>query len=140
MSSPTDLVIDQSANVYVAGIVHFGDNDSKDWVTIKYDSIGNEQWVIRYNGLGNSEDQSASIATDSFGDVYVTGFSWDSTTGFDYTTIKYSPEGDQLWLTKYNGPINGGDKASDIFVDANNDVFITGTSAGSGIFEDFATV
>ena len=46
----------------------------------------------------------------------------------------------QLWITKYNGPINGEDKASDIFVDANNDVFITGTSAGVGTFGDFTTV
>ena len=46
----------------------------------------------------------------------------------------------QLWITKYNGPINGEDKASDIFVDANNDVFITGTSAGVGTLGDFTTV
>lgn len=140
MSRPIDLVIDHSANVYVAGIVNTAHNRDNDWVTIKYDSIGNEEWAIIYDGSGNDQDQATSIATDSFGDVYVTGFSWDSTTGFDYTTIKYSAEGDELWIAKYDGPINGGDKASGIFVDANNDVYITGTSAGYGTFGDFATV
>ncbi len=61
-----------------------------DYVTVKYDSSGNELWVKRYNEPGNFQDRGRSIAVDDSHNVYVTGWSYGSGTNYDYATIKYS--------------------------------------------------
>lgn len=34
-----------------------------------------QQWVVRYNGIGNSLDEIKAITLDRFGFLYVTGIS-----------------------------------------------------------------
>src|SRR5262249_22017062 len=86
------IALDASGNVYVTGWSvgpGFG-GTSYDYATVKYDSSGHEQWVERYNGSGNVDDQAYAIAVDPSANVYVTGYSIDSRGISDYTTIKYS--------------------------------------------------
>src|SRR5436190_17909869 len=59
-------------------------------VTVKYDSSGQEQWTVRYDGTGGVDDQAYAIAVDSLANIYVTGYSIISDSESDYTTIKYS--------------------------------------------------
>ncbi len=85
----SSLALDGSGNVYVTGYSGgFGINSN--YATIKYNSSGDSLWVAKYNGPGNSTDQPTSIVIDGSGNVYVTGGSIGSGTGFDYATIKYS--------------------------------------------------
>lgn len=85
----SQIAIDTSGNVYVTG-GSYGLGTGTDYATVKYDPSGMEQWVMRYNGLGNGEDTANSIALDTTGNVYVTGGSYSGVTGMDYATIKYS--------------------------------------------------
>ena len=62
------IAVDNLGNIYVTG-------DDYDYVTIKYDSSGQEQWLARYDGPGNTEDHVAALALDLSGNVYVTGAS-----------------------------------------------------------------
>ncbi|MBK8552299.1 MAG: SBBP repeat-containing protein [Ignavibacteria bacterium] len=88
-----------------------------DFTTIKYNSSGDEQWVQRYNGPGNTYDGANSITVDNSGKVYVTGLSEGIEFNIDYATIKYDSSGDSLWVRRYNGPGNSLDYVNSIAVD-----------------------
>jgi hypothetical protein len=81
------------------------------------------------------------MALDNSGDVIVTGRS-DRGSPFmsDYTTIKYSPIGAQLWVAHYNGTASNLDEAKAIAVDFSGNIYVTGRSTGTGTLLDIATV
>jgi uncharacterized delta-60 repeat protein len=120
-----DIVVDQSGNVYVTGFF------SIDWgtaylnfITLKYDAQGNQQWAQGYNGTGNNSDQGVAIDLDLTGNVYVTGYS--TGTVYDIATIKYNPSGVQQWLQIYNSSSPSIDVPIDMVVDGSGNVHITG--------------
>ena len=80
------------------------------------------------------------MAVDAQGNVYVTGYSVSSGTSYDYATIKYDTNGNELWARHYNGPGNGGDSARAIAVDGQGNVYVTGQSIGTGTSYDYATI
>jgi len=137
------IPFDGSGNIYVTGSSYNLDLDIKDdwdYATVKYNSEGQEQWVARYNGPGNSSDEANAIAVDGSGNVYVTGSSVGSGTSFDYMTVKYNSEGQEQWVARYNGPGNGNDYANAIAVDGSGNIYVTGESYDSGTSSDYATV
>lgn len=83
------IALDDLGNSYVTGATEMSTYDF-DYATIKYDSDGNEKWVIKYNGTGELNDYANSVCVDNSGYVYVTGFSAGVGTGFDFATIKYT--------------------------------------------------
>jgi len=137
------IVLDSSGNVYVTGYSYSLLTDC-DYVTIKYNSSGVQQWVARYKGPGNDYDYASAIALDSSGNVYVTGVSDGSGTSEDYATIKYNTSGVEQWVARYNGPGNDGDVAEAIVLDSSGNVYVTGTSYISGTYPnedyDYATI
>src|SRR4029434_9895328 len=105
------------------------------YATVKYDSFGQEQWVARYNGPGNSDDSANSIAIDSAGNVYVTGTSFGSGIDYDYATVKYDSFGQEQWVARYNGPGNSDDSANSIAIDSAGNVYVTRESLRSRTHE-----
>ena len=124
------IAVDGAGNVYVTGRsmgLSGPEWCREDYLTIKYNSDGVEQWVSRYDGPGNGSDYAKAIALRS-DTVYVTGQSSGSGTSGDYATIKYLPNGDTAWLRRYDGPANSGDQANAIAVDGAGNVYVTGQS------------
>jgi hypothetical protein len=80
------MVLDDTANVYVAGISKNASNN--DYITLKYDSAGTLEFSLRYNSTYNAIDQINAIAVQN-GNIYVTGRSANAANE-DYFTIKYS--------------------------------------------------
>lgn len=122
------LAVDSQGNVYVTGTsydMHF----RGDIFTIKYSPTGQLLWVRWYFGWGseNWDDEAVAIGLDAMGNVYVTGNS-DGPMGRNFLTIKYSPEGEPLWERRYKEWEWGMDEARSMFVDAQGNVYITGTS------------
>ncbi len=134
-----DLVVDCSGNVYVTGKSE-GLNTSLDYLTVKYNSSGNEEWTARYDGPAHSEDGASSIAMDNSGNIYVTGIGTGLNSSFDYTTIKYNPSGTEEWVSVFNGTDNSEDWGCDVAVDGSDNVYVTGYSFNSSSSFDYATI
>jgi hypothetical protein len=134
------VALDASGNVYVTGESN-GTGTGVDYATVKYDSLGVEQWVRRYTGPGNGYDYAAAIAVDYLGNACVTGGVEGSGSGRDYVTIKYGPAGETLWVQTYSGPASNNDGATAIAVDNSGSVYVTGyayTGPDSGY--DYVTI
>jgi hypothetical protein len=131
--------LDPAGNVYVTG-GSAGVGTSYDYATIKYDPAGNQLWVARYDGPASGDDAAVGLAVSSLGNVYVTGQSLGTTTSNDYATIKYDPNGNQLWVARYDGPASGDDFATAIALSSDEHVHVTGASPGSGTNPDYATI
>jgi uncharacterized delta-60 repeat protein len=137
---PVGLAIDSLGNVYVTGS-SVGSGSGSDYATIKYNSHGIQQWVARFNGPGNFNDQANALALDNSGNILVTGGSYGANGSvLDYLTIKYSSSGAILWTARYNGPVSGNDTATALAVDNTGNVFVTGTSQGLNSAQDYATI
>jgi hypothetical protein len=109
-----------------------------DYATVKYDSLGVEQWVATYDGPAHTWDYAYALALDNTGNVYVTGSSYG--VHYDYATVKYDASGIEQWVARYNGPGSESDQANGLAVDNAGNVYVTGSSRGSGTSYDYATV
>jgi len=125
------ITVDPSHNVYVTG-------GTSDYVTVRYYPNGTVAWVRTYNGPAHGYDGATAIAVDGSGNVYVTGESWGSETYGDYATIKYAPNGDTLWVRRYE--VGAPDSATAIAVDASGNVYVTGYSCSMLFFCSYVTI
>lgn len=121
------IVIDDSKNIYLTG------ESTGNFATLKYDHEGNLLWAAEYDGPANLHDNAYDLAMDRWGNIIVTGRSWGAGTQWDWATIKYSSDGDSLWLRRYNGPAQDvpTDIAFALAVDDSGNVYVTGWSDGA---------
>ena len=120
---PAAIVVDKAGNVYVTGTTQIC--QGSDYLTLKYNSAGQEQWVARYYGPQEPLDAAKAIAVDNSGNVYVTGRSFN-----DYATVKYNATGQQQWAAR---EVDGEGNA--IALDGAGNVYVTGRKAA-----DYGTI
>jgi hypothetical protein len=149
------IATDSSGNVFVTGQygasltlyntggstgATLGFTGGNDVFIAKYSSAGAVLWAARIAGAG--ADTGAAIATDSSGNVLVTGFHGatltlfnssgvsNSTIGFtggvDAFAAKYSADGAVLWGVQMAGTSTSFDQGLAVAADSSGNVFVTG--------------
>ena len=123
------IATDSSGNVYVTGYTRGaleGNNAGvDDLFVVKYDSAGDRKWTKQ---LGTSSyDIAEGIATDSSGNIYLTGFTHDIIDGSysgsqDLFVVKYDSAGDWKWTRQVDDNIG-----ADIIADSNGDIYVAGS-------------
>ncbi len=93
-------------------------------------SFSHSQWVSNFGDKGGDVNFSSAkgnaVTTDSYGNSYVTGYTYEAATLNDIVTIKYNSQGDTLWARSYNGTANRNDEGTGIYVDAYGNVYVVG--------------
>lgn len=91
-----------------------------------------KQWEAYHNGTLSRKDISNSLITDSLGNIYITGRSFESSAKGDFTTIKYDTSGNELWKDFYaasgTGKKNSGEH---IIIDNFQNIYAEGSSLNS---------
>ena len=117
------ITLDKNGNVYVGGYT-LSQGNYIDYLTIKYNSSGVEQWYTTYNGTGNYRDEIWDIVVDDSGNVYVTGESY-SEEGEDITTIKYNNNGNEVWVNRFDSTRDG--RPIGLILRENDGIYVIGS-------------
>jgi len=131
------LTLDGQGNVYVAGSTYVI-GSLQDYLIIKYNSNGDTAWVRRYDNA--SSDVAVAIVVDNQNNIYVSGNSYGTNTDIDYATVKYNSSGVQQWVSRYNGPLNNEDSPTNIAIDNQSNIYVTGYSYGLSYNKSYTTI
>jgi len=85
------VVVDSAGNAYVTGDSESTAGNYTDFMTIKYDTNGNMEWLDRYNHTGTGYDGGDALVAGPT-HVYAIGWTYGAVDG-DMTTIKYRQSG-----------------------------------------------
>lgn len=134
---PQAIAIDSFQNVYVTGY-GLGPNFRNEFITVKYNSAGVEQWAVKHDaGTGS---RAYKIGVDRQNNIYVTGMvdSLGTPNHTKYRTLKYDQNGNMLWYKDFNSMIYFMNIPFNFLIDSSNSPIVVGTSIvkynSSGLF------
>ena len=158
-ANTSKIVTDQNGNLYSIGIfegeMDFStDPDAEKILTptatyasyvCKYSTEGELLFAKKFDGVGNF--RPTAISTDEFENVYISGalfgtidfdpgeeiFNLTAETFADAIVVKISPSGDFIFAKKFGG--SGFDIATNIHLDNENNLYLTGTFRNSADFD-----
>ena len=134
-----DMARDSEGNIYISGFT-FGalpgqtNLGTEDAYIAKFDSVGN---LLNVHQFGSNElDAAKGVAVDSEGYVYVAGISYGEMNGafhegssWNTYLVKFDTDLSEIWTERVD--ISGASVARDIFIDANDNIYVAGDSTGS---------
>ena len=152
------ISVDSSGNVYLmgdfrgtadffsgSGAVYLTSRGSSDVFIQKFNTSGIFVWVKQMGGVGT--DVGQAITTDSFGNIYSTGY-FEGTANFDpgvgtanltsngssdVFVHKLNPLGDFIWAKSMGG--TGTEGSNDIAIDHSMNIYLIGWFEGSADFD-----
>jgi len=85
-----------------------------------------EEWIYTLDHPVPAYDWASDVAVDDSCNIYVTGYTTNIPNGMDFLTIKYDPDGAEIWRRVYDGESHGDDFAKQIIIDAYNNLIVAG--------------
>lgn len=136
------FVLDGTGNAYLTGVQYKSGTNQGGYLTLKFNANGTFLWQKLYNGTGIGHDTAYAIALDSSGSAYVTGASTNpnNSTTTNITTVKYDTNGNQKWVDRYQGPLNGDDTGIGIAYLALGKLAATGYGAAGSTGDGWLTI
>jgi hypothetical protein len=144
------VTVDKDGNYLVTG--YFGDKvdfgagalesfGGQDVFIAKYDAAGKLLWAKQFGGPG--EDIGQAVATDSQGNIVVTGTftdeaefgsgkTFESKGRTDVFVARYSSDGEHLWSRRAGGEVE--DRGYAVAIDSKDSVIVTGYFGGAVAF------
>ena len=122
--SIASMVVDAAGRVCFTGSATFG--NSTDMYTRLLDPAGTELWTSFVSHPGVIEDQPGMVTADAGGNFYVTGkvgSTFIGTADNDFVTVKYAPDGQELWRVFYDA---FHESAFRVELDAEKYIYVTG--------------
>lgn len=146
LDAPRSIAVDASGNAFITGnyyspTLSFGSytltNSGVDIFLAKFDSNGNVVWAK--SAGGPTAEYITSVAVDSFGNPYLTGYADNSIITFDTIhlvnigvfIVKYDFNGNALWAQTAGGGTGLNYDAESIAVDASGNAYIEGNYDGT---------
>lgn len=136
----TDMCLDDSANVYVTGIISA---IAYELAVVKYDSSGHQKWVGRFAGADQSGVliSTGQLCLDESGNVYATG-SVSHNLDENIATVKFDRNGQLVWNIEYACADSVWDRPTGLVADRLGNIYVLGNSASntSGNSYDWVTI
>ncbi|MHA1569013.1 MAG: Ig-like domain-containing protein [Alphaproteobacteria bacterium] len=115
----------------VAGYVTMESGDKDAWVQQR-NVYGEELWTLFVDGGSALDDAALGVAMDGNRNVYATGYETSFGEGKNIWVRVFDQEGELLWHDDYDGIVGGDDIGYAIAVNEEGEVFVTGSTTGSG--------
>lgn len=120
----TDYALDNSNNIYLSGALTSTVSGKNFYIQKLNGSSLSSIWTYTFDANG-LDDISSGVELDASNNVYITGYTSNTTTGRNITLIKLNSSGVFQW--NQTSSFIGNDEAVDLIIDLNNDIYITGS-------------
>lgn len=127
------IAVGNSGGIYITGTMYNPSTNSMDIILLKYNSTGDLQWSQIWGF--NNDEYGTDIAIDPSENIYITGYSENTTAGTaEVVLLKYNSAGILSWAKTWSGSFNEGDG---IALDSSGNIYITGRTNhfGAGNFD-----